>query len=134
MTLLGGAESRLRADHHDIDEDAEPYEALLYGVPCEGAEVILRYAVYRGNPTIVESVTAAPLLPVRRNGFRGPWKPAGTSHTLKVRAEAERRREERAARADRSSGSGGSGCGSSSSCGSDSSCGSSCGGGCGGGD
>ncbi|MGW6982472.1 hypothetical protein ACWGE1_24050 [Streptomyces sp. NPDC054932] len=129
-TLLGGAESRLRADHHDIDQDAEPYEALMYGVPCEGAEVILRYAVYSGGSTIVDSVTAAPLLPLRRSRLR-PWRPAGTSYTL----EAERRRQERAARAaERSSGSGGSGCGSSGGCGSDSSCGSSCGGGCGGGD
>ncbi|MER6449367.1 hypothetical protein [Streptomyces venezuelae] len=132
-TLLGGAESRLRADHHDIDSRAEPYEALLYGVPCEGSEVILRYAVYRGDSQIVDAVRAVPLLPFRRRHLRSSWRPAGTSYTLKRRAEEEKRKERAA---ERSSGSGSS-CGSSGGCGSSScssSCGSSCGGGCGGGD
>ncbi|MFE9631549.1 hypothetical protein [Streptomyces sp. NPDC006463] len=130
-TLLGGPEDRLRVEHHDIDGKREPYEAILYGLPCEGAEVILEHAVYYDGRTITSQVTAAPLLPARRHGLR-PWTPAGSSHRLRRRAEEDRRRTERAARGDSSSG--GSGCGSSGSCGSDSSCGSSCGGGCGGGD
>ncbi|MEC4570048.1 hypothetical protein [Streptomyces virginiae] len=132
QTLLGGAESRLRTDHHDIDPHAEPYEALLYGVPCEGAEVLLRHAVYRGDTTITDAVLAVPLMPFRRHRLR-PWRPARTSYTLKRRAEEEKRRQRAA---ERSSGSGSS-CGSSGGCGSSScssSCGSSCGGGCGGGD
>ncbi|MGZ9931861.1 hypothetical protein ACXNSR_18490 [Streptomyces sp. NC-S4] len=132
-TLLGGPESRLRADHHDIDRRAEPYEALLYGVPCEGAEVILRYAVYRGDSRIVDAVRAVPLLPFLRRHLRSSWRPAGTSYTLVRRAEEEKRKQRAA---DRPSGSGSS-CGSSGGCGSSgcsSSCGSSCGGGCGGGD
>ncbi len=131
--LLGGEESRLRAGHHDIDRHAEPYEALLYGVPCEGSEVILRYAVYRDDSKITDAVRAVPLLPFRRHGLRSSWRAAGTSHTLRRRAEEEQRKQRAA---QRSSGSGGS-CGSSGGCGSSScssSCGSSCGGGCGGGD
>ncbi|MFE2129060.1 hypothetical protein [Streptomyces amritsarensis] len=127
-TLLGGAESRLRRDHHDIDRHAEPYEALLYGVPCEGSEVVLRYAVYRGDSTITDAVRAVPLLPFRRHRLRS-WRPAGTSFTLRRRAQEEKRKQRAA---QRSSGSGSS-CGSSGGCGS-SSCSSSCGGGCGGGD
>ncbi|OLZ68830.1 hypothetical protein AVW11_11610 [Streptomyces amritsarensis] len=130
-TLLGGAESRLRRDHHDIDRHAEPYEALLYGVPCEGSEVVLRYAVYRGDSTITDAVRAVPLLPFRRHRLRS-WRPAGTSFTLRRRAQEEKRKQRAA---QRSSGSGSS-CGSSGGCGSScsSSCSSSCGGGCGGGD
>jgi uncharacterized membrane protein YgcG len=98
-------------------------------VACEGAEVILQYAVFNGDSAIVEQVYAAPLLPLRRHRLR-EWRPAGTSCTLTKRAEAERRRE-------RAADGPGSSCGSSSGCGSSgcgSSCGSSCGGGCGGGD
>lgn len=126
QTLLGGAESRLRTDHHDIDPHAEPFEALLYGVPCEGAEVLLRHAVHRGDTMITDAVLAVPLMPFRRHRLRS-WRPAGTSYTLRRRAEEEKRRQRAA---ERSSGSGSS-CGSS---GCSSSCGSSCGGGCGGGD
>ncbi|KOU95182.1 hypothetical protein ADK94_03020 [Streptomyces sp. XY593] len=132
QTLLGGAESRLRTDHHDIDPHAEPFEALLYGVPCEGAEVLLRHAVHRGDTMITDAVLAVPLMPFRRHRLRS-WRPAGTSYTLRRRAEEEKRRQRAA---ERSSGSGSS-CGSSGGCGSSgcsSSCGSSCGGGCGGGD
>ncbi|MFJ6778351.1 hypothetical protein [Streptomyces yangpuensis] len=130
VTLLGGAADRLRADHHDIDPRAEPYEAVMYGVPCEGAEVILRYAVYGDDRTITDAVNAVPLMPFRRHGLRS-WWPAGTSYTLRRRAEDEEQRKQRAAQRSSSS------CGSSGGCGSSScssSCGSSCGGGCGGGD
>ncbi|WP_053679152.1 hypothetical protein [Streptomyces sp. XY66] len=132
QTLLGGAEGRLRADHHDIDPSSEPYEALLYGVPREGAEVLLRYAVYHGDSTITDAVRAVPLMPFRRHRLRS-WRPAGTSYTLRRRAEEDKRRQRAAERSSSS----GSSCGSSGGCGSggcSSSCGSSCGGGCGGGD
>ncbi|MCX5196441.1 hypothetical protein OOK31_21525 [Streptomyces sp. NBC_00249] len=127
-TLVGGPEERLRTEHHDIDELSEPYEAILYGVPCEGAEILLEFAVYAGGSRIVSELTAAPLMPHRRHTCR-EWRPAGTSYAVR-RAEDEKRRRERA---ESSGGSGSSsGCGSSGSC--SSSCGSSCGGGCGGGD
>ncbi|WP_455360751.1 hypothetical protein [Streptomyces sp. SYSU K21746] len=117
-TLLGGPEERLRTEHHDINQYSEPFEAILYGVPCEGAEVVLEFAVFSGSGGTLESnVTAAPLLPARCGRLRA-WSPAGTSYRVRCR-------EEEARRSDGSSGS--SGCGSSSSC-------SSCGGGCGGGD
>ncbi|MCP3817984.1 hypothetical protein NLX86_07535 [Streptomyces sp. A3M-1-3] len=119
--LVGGEEARLRSEHHDINQFGEPFEAILYGVPCEGAELVLEYAAYDSGSLIASSVTAVPLLAVRRNSL-GRWSPAGTSYTVQEREKAAARR------ADASSG--GSGCGSSSSC---SSC-SSCGGGCGGGD
>ncbi|KIX77258.1 hypothetical protein ACN6AT_19635 [Streptomyces sp. JL4002] len=89
--------------------------------------MVLRYAVHRGG-TLVDAVHAAPLLPYRRHALRS-WRPAGTSYTLRRRAEEEQRKQRAA---ERSNGSGSS-CGSSGGCGS-SSCGSSCGGGCGGGD
>ncbi|MFF8261185.1 hypothetical protein [Streptomyces virginiae] len=130
-TLLAGAESRLRADHHDIDRHAEPYEALLYGVACEGSEVILRYAVYRGDSVITDAVHAVPLLPLRRGRPRSSWRPAGTSYTLKRRAEEEKRKQRAAERSSSSGSSSSGGCGSG---GCSSSCSSSCGGGCGGGD
>ncbi|WP_369778382.1 hypothetical protein [Streptomyces sp. R33] len=83
--LLAGPEDRLRAEHHDIDHTREPYEAVLYGVPCEGAEVLLEYAVHAaplsGSSTIASELTAAPLLPVRLHRLK-PWKPAGTSYSL----------------------------------------------------
>ncbi len=132
VTLLGGAADRLRSDHHDIDPRAEPYEAVMYGVPCEGAEVILRHAVYGDDRTITDAVSAVPLMPFRRHRLRS-WWPAGTSYTLRRRADEEKRKQRAA---QRSSGSGSS-CGSSGGCGASScssSCGSSCGGGCGGGD
>ena len=124
--LAGGEESRLRAEHHDIDPRREPFEALLYGVPCEGAEVVLEYAHYESDTRIVTAVTTAPLLPVRRRSLP-PWQPAGSSYTLRTRVEDERRRVERAARAARGE-SGGIGFTFG-----DGDSGSSCGGGCGGG-
>ncbi|MFI8101696.1 hypothetical protein [Streptomyces sp. NPDC086023] len=129
-TLVGGAEERLRADHHDVNEYAEPYEALLYGVPREGAEVVMEFADFYGDTRIGVRIKAVPLLARRRHSLYG-WQPAGTSYTLAQRAEREARRERQRASSSSSSDSGG--CGSSGdSCGS--SCGSSCGGGCGGGD
>lgn len=133
-TLLGGMKSRLRIDHHDIDEQREPFEALLYGVPFEGAEVVLEHAAIYGDTVVAADVTAVPLIPERRDR-PGGWHPARTSYRLRERAREERRRKERASSGSGSGGSGsggGSGCGSSSSCGS--SCSSGCGGGCGGGD
>ncbi|MFD3468845.1 hypothetical protein ACFWWM_21185 [Streptomyces sp. NPDC058682] len=127
-TLLGGSEERLRTEHHDVNWFSEPIEAVLYGAPFEGAEVVLEHAAFYGNTRITTSVLAVPLHPRRRHGLK-PWRAAGRSATLK---EREERAAHRAKAAE--SGSGGSGCGTSSSgCGS-SSCGSSCGGGCGGGD
>ncbi|MGW0392922.1 hypothetical protein ACWDYJ_18890 [Streptomyces sp. NPDC003042] len=134
--LVGGPTKALREEHHDINERREPYEAIMYGLPCEGAEVIVEFAVYRSYTEIVSSVTAAPLLAVRRPGLRlREWSPARTSYALQREADEERdreRREEEAARRRESSGS--SSCGSSGGCGSSSSCGSGCGGGggCGG--
>ncbi|MFJ6939133.1 hypothetical protein [Streptomyces sp. NPDC101132] len=125
--LASGSENRLREEHHDINQFSEPYEVLLYGVPREGAEVVLEHAVYASGGRIVAEVTAVPLSSRERCTLYG-WQPAGTSYTLERRAEDAARRERNS-----SSDGGGSGCGSSGdSCGS--SCGSSCGGGCGGGD
>ncbi|MFE9933365.1 hypothetical protein [Streptomyces sp. NPDC005533] len=131
-TLLSGSERTLRTAHHDVDAHAEPFEAVLYGVPYEGAEVILESAVYEGGTRLVSYVTAAPLLPRRRHGLRG-WKPARRSHREAVREAArlaeERRREreqererERAGSKNSDSASGGCGGG----------CSGGCGGGCGG--
>lgn len=124
-TLFGGEQSRLRRDHFDINEESEPYEALLYGVPYEGAEVVLEHAEIFGGTLLTTTVTAAPLLP-RRRGRPGSWRATTSSYRARVAAEADRRRAEEAARGSDS----GSGCGSSGGCGS--SCSSSCGGGCGG--
>ncbi|MFD7257757.1 hypothetical protein [Streptomyces sp. NPDC059874] len=132
-TLLGGREDRLRVKHHDIDKEREPFEALLYGLPFEGAEIVLEYATNVGGSTIDAEVMAVQLVPERR--YRpGSWTAGKTSHRLRLREEQARRREREAARSSDSGGGGGGGggCGSSSSCGS--SCSSSCGGGCGGGD
>ncbi|WP_405941933.1 hypothetical protein [Streptomyces sp. NBC_00207] len=128
-TLVGGAEEKLRAEHHDINHFSEPFEAVLYGAPFEGAEVVLEYAAYSGDTRITTSVLAVRLHPRRRHDLSG-WTPAGRSYRVEARKNEAARREARAS----DSGSSGSGCGSSGSCGSDSSCGSSCGGGCGGGD
>lgn len=133
-TLLGGTEERLRVKHHDINPYVEPFEALLFGVPAEGAEVVLEWAAFGPTgSTLVSEVTAVVLRQPARAGYLGTWEPAGTSYRLAERAEEARRRKERSsAGSSRTSGSSsGGGCGSGSSCGS--SC-SSCGGGCGGGD
>ncbi|MFF4318676.1 hypothetical protein [Streptomyces sp. NPDC001568] len=122
--LVGGPSERLRAEHHDINPDTEAYEALLYGVPREGAEVVLEYAVNTHDGHIVTRFTAAPLMPFRRHRLR-PWPPAGVSYAQQREERAERRRQERSSSSSSSSS---GGCGSSDG----GSCGSSCGGGCGG--
>ncbi|WP_411103756.1 hypothetical protein [Streptomyces sp. cmx-4-9] len=130
--LVSGPEGVLRTAHHDIDPRQEPFEALMYGEACEGAEVVLEYALYAADTRIVSAVTTAPLLPARRLALP-PWRPAGTSYTLRTRAQDESRRVQRAARLARGDHGGtGHGCGTGSSCGG-SDGGSSCGGGCGGG-
>ncbi|MFF8269934.1 hypothetical protein ACF059_21485 [Streptomyces sp. NPDC016562] len=110
--LVGGSPRRLRREHHDIDERSEPFEAVMYGAPCEGAEVLLEFALYEDERTIVSHVTAAPLLPHRRHSFR-PWTPAGTSYAPLRRAAEERERARRAARRSRRSDGGSSACGAS---------------------
>ncbi|MFF5446239.1 hypothetical protein [Streptomyces sp. NPDC012888] len=100
--LVSGAGPVLRTEHHDVDAGAEPFEAVLYGIPSEGAEVVLAYAVYATDWRIAEDVAAAPLLPGRSHGFSGPWRPLGRSHRLEVRrreAEREERRREEARQA-----------------------------------
>jgi uncharacterized membrane protein YgcG len=129
-TLLGGTEERLRVAHHDINPYVEPFEALLYGVPAEGAEVVLEWAVFGPTgSTLVTEVTAAVLWQPASGGYLGSWEPAGTSYRLEARAEEARRRTER--QSSGSSGSSGSSSSSSGAGGCGSSC-SSCGSGCGG--
>ncbi|MET9603555.1 hypothetical protein ABZZ17_00660 [Streptomyces sp. NPDC006512] len=132
--LAGGPETGTRRGVHDVDARSEPFEAVLYGVLREGAEVVLEYAVHDGyGRTISSHLTAAPLLPRRRHGL-DVWVPAGVSHresTARVRARAEERgRERQRQRAadrekDRRTNETAGGCGGGSSCGGD-------GGGCGG--
>ncbi|MEU8438215.1 hypothetical protein AB0F18_36060 [Streptomyces sp. NPDC029216] len=76
---------------HDIDAYAEPFEAVLYGVPVEGAEIVLECAV-QGHASVTAHVIAAPLLPRRRHGL-GPWTPAGVSHSATEEARRARERE-----------------------------------------
>ncbi|MFJ3877542.1 hypothetical protein ACIPW5_08815 [Streptomyces sp. NPDC090077] len=94
--LAAGTEGLPRGGLHDVDARAEPFEALLYGVPREGAEVVLEYAVHEGHDSISSRVAGVPLLPRRRHGL-GPWSPAGTSYQDTVRGrreqELQRRRE-----------------------------------------
>ncbi|QKW10533.1 hypothetical protein HUT18_33070 [Streptomyces sp. NA04227] len=115
--LVGGAEESLRKAHRDVDARREPYEALLYGEAYEGAEILLRSAVYNqaGN-RIVSDYVVAGLLPNRPPQAR-PWHPAVGSHRLDVRASQAAEREKRAER--ERTGSTGGGCGG---------CGNSCGG------
>ncbi|MFD3539048.1 hypothetical protein ACFWUQ_06050 [Streptomyces sp. NPDC058662] len=129
--LVAGSQETLRGRHHDIDSSSEPYEAVLYGVPVEGSEVVLECAVYGGDTRIVSHVTAVPLLPHRRHGLTR-WRAAGASHREEARRAEARRKEERerreqerrAARSDRSESGAAGGCGGG--------CGSGCGGcGCG---
>ncbi|MFF8606583.1 hypothetical protein ACF06X_11645 [Streptomyces sp. NPDC015346] len=94
--LRSASAPTLRAEHHDIDAAAEPYEAVLYGVPGDGAEVVLECAVYDGDTRIVSQVTAAPLLPRRRHRL-GRWEPADGSHREAVRREEARRERVKAA-------------------------------------
>ncbi|MFB0633507.1 hypothetical protein, partial [Streptomyces sp. AB3(2024)] len=90
--LARGAEGSLPRGLHDMDARAEPFEAVLYGAPYDGAEVVLEYAVH-GGAGISASVTAAALLPRRRHGL-DRWIPAGVSYekTLERRRERERER------------------------------------------
>ncbi|MEV7727957.1 hypothetical protein AB0P15_24895 [Streptomyces sp. NPDC087917] len=122
---------------HDIDARAEPFEAVLYGVPREGAEVLLEYAVHEGRH-IGSSLTAVPLLPRRRHRF-DQWNPAGVSHRdttasrlaraaeRRREAEARRREEQRRGRAEGGAAATAGGCG-----GGDGGCGGGSCGGCGG--
>ncbi|MFD4689834.1 hypothetical protein [Streptomyces sp. NPDC058463] len=136
--------------HHDIDPKHEPFEAVLYGTPAEGDEVVLEYACaeyhrHQEMGRMHATVTTAPLRPDRRHGL-GPWEPAdgparqrerlregqerAEQHREAQREAEERRRNPppRSSTRGRGSDSGnrhnGGGCGSS--------CGSSCGSGCGG--
>ncbi|MFF5447325.1 hypothetical protein [Streptomyces sp. NPDC012888] len=91
--LLGGPEERLRREHRDVDATREPFEAVLYGVPCEGAEVVLEYAVHTDSGTsLCSSVTATPLLPLYGSRPR-PWSPAERSFRLGVREGRARARQ-----------------------------------------
>ncbi|MCX5379880.1 hypothetical protein [Streptomyces sp. NBC_00091] len=97
--LARGADGPPLPGQHDIDARAEPFEAVLYGAPCEGAEAVLECAVNDGH-SIASRVTAAPLLP-RRHHRLGRWSPAGVSYRessegWRVHAEARRREQERA--------------------------------------
>lgn len=140
--------------HHDIDPRREPFEAILYGTPIEGDEVVIEYACaeyhrYQEMGRMYAAVTTAPLRPDRHHGL-GVWEPVDGAtrqreRLRKARDEAARERaaSERAKReaeerrrnpprpsSTRSSGNDGSGRYSSGGgCGG--SCGSSCGG-CGG--
>ncbi|WP_102925100.1 hypothetical protein [Streptomyces noursei] len=101
---LLGTSSTYRPDdgHYDIDPRSEPFEAVLYGAPWEGAEVALEYAVierkaYQGPEHTYAGVTVAPLLPRRRHGL-GPWQPADgaardAARREKIRKEEQEKRE-----------------------------------------
>ncbi|WP_405982090.1 hypothetical protein [Streptomyces sp. NBC_00158] len=143
--LAAGTRGLPRGGLHDVDARAEPFEALLYGVPREGAEVVLEYAVHQEHGSISCQVTGVPLLPRRRHGL-GPWSPAGASYRETTRGrreqeEARRREAERIRReADRKKGakrataSGTAGTTAAGGCGGGGGGGGSCGGdGCGGG-
>ncbi|ROV65270.1 hypothetical protein D3105_28375 [Streptomyces globisporus] len=140
--------------HHDIDPRQEPFEAILYGTPAEGDEVVLEYACaeyhrYQEIGRMYAAVTTVLLRPDRHHGL-GVWEPVDGATRQRERLREGRERAERQRAADerakreaeerrrnpprpspgRSSGSGESGRYSSGGgCGS--SCGSSCGG-CGG--
>ncbi len=137
--------------HHDVDPKHEPFEALLYGTPVEGDEVVLLHACaeyHRPDEMgqVYATVSAVALRPDRRHRL-GPWEPAdgparqrerlreaqeqAERHRAAQREAAERRRNSpRGGSSTRptnsGSGSYGGGCGSG--------CGSGDGGGCGGGD
>ncbi|MDX2390355.1 hypothetical protein NJL88_09855 [Streptomyces sp. DK15] len=97
--LAGGPTAGTRRALHDVDAHGEPFEAVLYGVPRAGSEVVLEYAVHDGRGSRISSwLTAAVLLPRRRHGL-DRWIPAGVSHresTERMRARAEERRREQA--------------------------------------
>ncbi|MGW0392728.1 hypothetical protein ACWDYJ_17865 [Streptomyces sp. NPDC003042] len=87
--LAAGADGQIQRRLHDIDASSEPFEAVLYGVPREGAEIVVEYAVHGAGAGIASSLTAAPLLPRRRHGL-DQWNPAGTSHRDTLRRRRER--------------------------------------------
>ncbi|MEU8773797.1 hypothetical protein [Streptomyces sp. NPDC048606] len=129
--LAGWADGRPGAGLHDVDALREPFEAVLYGEPREGVEIVLEYAVHDGSGSGIRAcVTAAPLSPRRRHRL-GPWTPAGISHRavsrVREREEWESSRRRRATRATATGTAAGTGTGGG--CGGDGGCG---GGGCGG--
>ncbi|MFJ9417305.1 hypothetical protein ACIRPT_24410 [Streptomyces sp. NPDC101227] len=97
---LVGTSSAYRADdgHYDIDPRSEPFEAVLYGAPQEGAEVVLEYAViersaYQGTEHTYAGVTVAPLLPRHHHGL-APWLPADGAARDAARRERIRKQEQ----------------------------------------
>ncbi|MFE6686412.1 hypothetical protein ACFVFQ_08015 [Streptomyces sp. NPDC057743] len=109
--LLGTSSTYQVSDgHYDIDPHSEPFEAVLYGAPWEGAEVALEYAViersaYQASEHTYAGVMVAPLLPRRCHGL-DPWEPADgaardAARREEIRKEEQKRRkwdEERATR------------------------------------
>lgn len=102
--LLGsGSAYAVGNGHHDIDTEHEPFEAVLYGTPVEGDEVVLEYACaeyhrYQGSGRMYATVTTVPLRPDRRHEL-GPWEPADGPARQRERLrealeEAERNRKE----------------------------------------
>ncbi|MEU3724893.1 hypothetical protein, partial [Streptomyces sp. NPDC031705] len=105
--LASGAAEAARDGLHDIDARAEPFEAVLHGVPREGAEVVLECAVHEGYRSIYSQVTGVPLLPRRRHRL-GAWSPSGVSYRetaegRRAREEARRREHERLLKSTRPS-------------------------------
>ncbi|MFI6684228.1 hypothetical protein [Streptomyces sp. NPDC050485] len=92
--------------HYDIDPQLEPFEAVLYGVPCEGAEIVVEYAViegtaYQGSERTRAAVTVAPLLPRRRHGL-GSWQPAdGAARNAARRDRIQKEEREKRERDER---------------------------------
>ncbi|MEV8533808.1 hypothetical protein [Streptomyces sp. NPDC051211] len=112
-TLLGGSAEQLRAEHEGINPFSEPFEAVLYGTPYEGAEVVLEYAVFQDGTRIVTEVAAVPLLALRRPARPGRRTPESPSALWERRKEADRRK-----RSVAPSGTSGSSCGTFHGCGS----------------
>ncbi|WP_275466639.1 hypothetical protein [Streptomyces noursei] len=99
VRLLGTSSTYQVGDgHYDIDPRSEPFEAVLYGAPREGAEVALEYAViergaYQGTEHTYAGVMVAPLLP-RRSHDLGPWQPADGAARDAARREWVRREQQ----------------------------------------
>ncbi|MGW1292919.1 hypothetical protein [Streptomyces sp. NPDC002533] len=156
--LLGSGSVYVEGNgHHDINPRHEPFEAILYGTPTEGDEVVLEYACaeyhrYQEMGRMYAAVTTVSLRPDRHHGL-GVWEPVDGATRQRERfregrerAERQRAADERAKReaeerrrnpprssSTRSSGSGKSGshyssCGGSGGPSCGSTCGSSCGG------
>ncbi|MFF4955455.1 hypothetical protein [Streptomyces chattanoogensis] len=101
--LLGTSSTYRASDgHYDIDPHNEPFEAVLYGAPWEGAEVVLEYAViersaYQRSEHTYAGLMVAQLLPRRIHGL-GPWLPADgaardAARRERIRKEEQERRE-----------------------------------------